>query len=92
MSASGKSSNRHREYSRARSTGSGHGIYAAEGIRDYQRAQERREPTPTRANKRATRKSQPSTPVPLSLIGLGVLGIYAVAGVLTVARKLRGGI
>lgn len=41
MSASGKSSNRHSEYSRARSGGGGHGIYAAQGRRDREAAQER---------------------------------------------------
>lgn len=43
VSASGKSSNRHSEYSRGRSTGTGHGIYAAQGIADRKAAQEREE-------------------------------------------------
>lgn len=40
MSASGKSSNRLYEYNRGYS-GGGHGIYAAEGDRDYRRRQGR---------------------------------------------------
>lgn len=43
MSASGKSSNRLSEYNRGRSFGTGHGIYAEQGKRDRQIAQERRE-------------------------------------------------
>lgn len=46
MSASGKSSNRHSEYLRGKYSGTGHGIYAADGIRDRQKSEKEKTETP----------------------------------------------
>lgn len=42
MSASGKSKNRHREYTRGRISGTGHGIYAERGKREREAEKKRK--------------------------------------------------